>query len=105
MNYKTFLENHPGHILWVSLLGIFTSLAMVYAGYSLSFFYTAYEYAGDKTKTLLYAFLIESGIWLAAMIVNYTTLLAKARIQQKLKTEPLPAKAGSGSVYFLRLVP
>lgn len=50
MEYKTFLKNNLGHILGVSLLGILTSLAMVYAGYSLSFFYTAYEYAGDKQK-------------------------------------------------------
>ncbi len=32
MKYKTFLKNHFGHILGVSLLGIFTSLAMAYAG-------------------------------------------------------------------------
>lgn len=87
MKYKSFLKNHLGHILGVSLLGIFTSLAMVYAGYSLSFFYTAYEYAGDKTKALLYAFLIELGIWLAAMTVYYISLLAKAKIQQKLKNK------------------
>lgn len=87
MKYKTFLKNHFGYILGVSLLGIFSSLAMVYAGYSLSFFYTAYEYAGDKTKALLYTFLIELGIWLAAMIVCYITALAKAKIQQKLKNK------------------
>lgn len=87
MEYKTFLKNNLGHILGVSLLGILTSLAMVYAGYSLSFFYTAYEYAGDKTKALFYAFLIELGIWLAAMGIGYTTSLAKAKIQQKLKNK------------------
>ncbi len=38
MKYKTFLKNHLGHILGVSLLGIFTFLAMVYAVYSLFFF-------------------------------------------------------------------
>lgn len=38
MKYKTFLKNHFGYILGVSLLGIFASLAMAYAGYSLSFF-------------------------------------------------------------------
>ena len=87
MEYKTFLKNNIGHILGVSLMGILTSLAMVYAGYSLSFFYTAYEYAGDKTKALFYAFLIELGIWLAAMGIGYTTSLAKAKIQQKLKNK------------------
>ena len=87
MEYKTFLKNHFGYILGVSLLGIFSSLAMVYAGYSLSFFYTAYEYAGDKIKALFYTFLIELGIWLAAMIVCYAASLAKAKIQQKLKNK------------------
>ncbi len=87
MKYKAFLKNNLGHIMCVSLLGIFTSLAMVYAGYSLSFFYTAYEYAGDKAKALLYAFLIELGIWFTAMLVYYITLLAKAKIQQKLKNK------------------
>lgn len=38
MEYKTYLKNNLGHILGVSLLDILTSLAMVYAGYSLSFF-------------------------------------------------------------------
>lgn len=87
MEYKTFLKNNLGHILGVSLLGILTSLAMVYAGYSLSFFYTAYEYAGDKTKALFYAFLIELGIWLAAMGIGYTTSLAKAKIQNPAETQ------------------
>lgn len=38
MKYKMFLKNYPGNILGVSLLH-FSSLAMVYAGYSLSFLY------------------------------------------------------------------
>ena len=39
MKYKTFLKNHFGHILGVSLLGIFTSLAMAYAGVLFPFLY------------------------------------------------------------------
>ena len=85
--YVIFLKRHLGRTLSVSLLGIFTSLAMVYAGYSLSFFYAAYEYEGDKVKALLCTFLIELGIWLTAMLIYYIASLTKAKIQQKLKNE------------------
>lgn len=85
--YKMLVKDNLGSVVCVSLLSVLTSLAMVFAGYSLSFMYTAYEYEGDRTKALLYTFVVVLGIWMAAMIVYYTTLLAKANVQRKIKNQ------------------
>lgn len=51
--YKTLIKKNLGSIVGVSLLNILTSFAMVFAGYSLSFLYAAYEYKGDiQTRKL-----------------------------------------------------
>lgn len=85
--YKTLIKKNFGSIAGVALLNILMSFAMVFAGYSLSFLYTAYEYEGDKVKALLYTFAIVVLIWLFAMLMYYISLLAKSKIQQKLKNE------------------
>lgn len=85
--YKSLIKRNLGSVVVVALLSILTSFSMVFAGYSLSFLYTAYEYDRNKAKVLLYTFLIVLGIWIVAMIIYYVTLLAKARIQQKIKNE------------------
>lgn len=85
--YKELIQKNIGSVIGVSLLSIFTSFAMVFAGYSLSFMYTAYEYEGDKTKSLLYTFLIVMGIWLVAMLCYYVSLLAKSKMQQRIKNQ------------------
>ncbi len=83
--YKALIKRNLGSIVGVSLLSILMSFAMVFAGYSLSFLYTAYEYEGDKVKALLFTFAIVVLIWLFAMLMYYISLLAKSKIQQKLK--------------------
>ena len=85
--YKALLQRNAGKIAGVALLGILMSFAMVFAGYSLSFLYTAYEYDGNRTMALLYTFVIVLLIWLLAMFVYYMSLLAKASIQKRLKNE------------------
>lgn len=85
--YKTFIKNNLGSVISVSILSVLTSFVMVFAGYSLSFMYTAYEYKGDKTKALLYTFAVVMGIWLLAMLIYYVTLLAKSKLQQKIKNQ------------------
>lgn len=85
--YKALLKRNFAGIAGVSLLNILMSLAMVFAGYSLCFLYTAYEYEGDKEKALIYTFGIVVLIWLFAMFLYYLSLLAKSKIQQKLKNE------------------
>ena len=87
IQYKAFVRKHFVRITAVSMLGILTSLAMVFAGYSLSFLFTAYEAEGDKAKTLVFSFLIVLAIWLFAMLLYYMSLLAKAKIQQIIKNE------------------
>ena len=61
--YKSLIKRNLGSVVAVALLSILTSFSMVFAGYSLSFLYTAYEYDGNKAKALLYTFLIVLGIW------------------------------------------
>ena len=85
--YKAILKRHFGGIAGTALLSILMSLAMVFAGYSLSFLYTAYEYEGDKAKALIHTFGIVGLIWLSAMFLYYLSLLAKSKMQQKLKNE------------------
>ncbi len=55
--------------------------------YSLSFLYTAYEYNGDRVKSLIYTFVIVMSIWLFAMLLYYVSLLAKSKVQQKIMNE------------------
>lgn len=83
--YKALIKKNLGSIAGVALLTVFTSFSMVFAGYSLSFLYTAYEHEGDKTKALLLTFGIVLLIWLFAMGVYYLSLLSKAKMQQRLK--------------------
>ena len=85
--YKALIKRNLGNIAGVSLLSILMSFAMVFAGYSLSFLYTAYEYGGDKVEALLYTFAIVVFIWLFAMFMYYISLLAKSKVQQKIKNE------------------
>lgn len=85
--YKTLIKKNFCSIVGVTLLNIFMSFAMVFAGYSLSFLYTAYEYESDKVRALIYTFVIVIFIWLFAMFMYYISLLAKSKIQQKLKNE------------------
>lgn len=84
--YKRLLLRNAVCILSTALLSILTSFAMVFAGYSLSFLFTAYEYEGDKVRALLITFGVVLGIWLAAMGIYYGSLLAKAKARQRLKT-------------------
>lgn len=102
--YKTMMKKYRGGLFSVSLLSVLTSLAMVFAGYSLSFLYTAYDHEGDNVAALLYTFFIVTGIWLLAMLCYYVSLLVKSRIQQKIKNE-LRGMVGSriGSLNYTEL--
>ena len=52
-NYKSVIKKNFLSISGVLILNIIASLAMVFAGYSLSFLVTAYEYGGNKIKALI----------------------------------------------------
>ena len=85
--YKVLIRKNFGGVIGVGILNIVTSFAMVFAGYSLSFLYTAYEYEGNKARALLYTFAIVLGIWLLAMFSLYISTLFRAKFQQKIKTQ------------------
>lgn len=57
---------------------------MVFAGYSLSFLLTAYEYEGNKLRALSITFCIVMAIWLIAMGVYYLTQLMTAKTKQRI---------------------
>lgn len=86
-NYKLILKKNFGGVATVLFLNIASSLAMVFAGYSLSFLVTAYEYNGDKIKALIITFVIELIIWISAMGIYYVTWLLQAKLQQKIKND------------------
>ena len=85
--YNALLWKNFASLTCAALLSILTSFAMVFAGYSLSFLFTAYEYEADRVKALIYTFLIVAGIWLIAMLLYFASLLAKAAVEKKIKTE------------------
>lgn len=85
--YQALLRKNLCGIIGVALLAVLTSFAMVFAGYSLSFLFTAYEQEGDRVNALIYTFLFVALIWLIAMLVYYASLLAKAKIEKKIKSE------------------
>lgn len=84
--YKQLLRQNAVWIACTASLSVIASLAMVLAGYSLSFLFTAYEYEGDKAHALLITFGVVMGIWLAAMGVQYCAWLVLAKAKQHLKT-------------------
>ncbi|MBQ7873721.1 MAG: ABC transporter ATP-binding protein [Oscillospiraceae bacterium] len=86
-NYNLILKKNFAGISGVLLLNIISSLAMVFAGYSLSFLVSAYEYDGDKIKALIITFVIELVIWISAMGIYYITWLLQAKLQQKIKND------------------
>ena len=86
-NYKSVIKKNFLSISGVLILNIIASLAMVFAGYSLSFLVTAYEYEGDKIKALTITFLIELIIWITAMGIYYITCISQAKLQQKIKND------------------
>ena len=82
--YKSILRANKGCVLSVIILNILTSFAMVFAGYSLSFLLTAYEYEGNKLRALSITFCIVMAIWLIAMGVYYLTQLMTAKTKQRI---------------------
>ena len=83
--YKSLIRKNLTGIIGTAFLIMLEALGMSFAGYSLSFFFTAYEYEGNKVRALCYTFAIVTMIWLLAMLFYYIALLAQAKIQQKLK--------------------
>ena len=74
-NYKSIIKKNFLSISGVLILNIIASLAMVFAGYSLSFLVTAYEYEGDKIKALTITFLIELIIWIKCICLDSETVI------------------------------
>lgn len=81
--YQALLRKNLCGIIGVALLAVLTSFAMVFAGYSLSFLFTAYEQEGDRVNALIYTFLFVALIWLIAMLVYTIALHATKQDRRK----------------------
>lgn len=84
--YRSLLRKNFAAVSGTVLLILLEALGMTFAGYALSFFFTAYEMPGDKVRALCFTGAAVAAVWLLAMLLYYTALLAQAKLQQKLKT-------------------
>lgn len=83
--HRNILRRNWKIILGTTLLSIISSFSMVFAGFSLSFFFTAYEQGENQIKALILTFLIELLIWLTAMGVYHLSLLAKCHAKKVIR--------------------
>lgn len=85
--YREIFRKHKAVICVTAAAGVLASAAMVFAGYSLSFFFSAYEQQTDRIKALILTFAVELVIWLAAMGIYYMSLLLKCRAKKLIRHE------------------
>ena len=85
--YRKILKRNRRILLGTSILTVLSSFAMVYAGYSLSFFFTAFEREDNKVRALTLTFLVEAVIWLAAMGFYHLSLLAQCRAKKVIRND------------------
>ncbi len=85
--YKMIIRKNLVPIAGTSLLILAEALGMTFAGYSLSWFFTAYETDGDRVRALCLTFAIASAVWLLAMLLWYAALLAQAKLRERIKND------------------
>lgn len=83
--YRKILQRNWKTITLTILLSILSALFMVFAGYSLSFFFTAYEQESHKMKALILTLLTELVIWLVAMGMYYLSLIVKCHAKKVIR--------------------
>ncbi len=84
-SYRNMLKRNWKVLLGTTFLNVLSSLAMVYAGFSLSYFFTAYEQEENRVRALVMTFLLEIVIWLAAMGIYHLSLLAQCRAKKVIR--------------------
>lgn len=83
--YHEILKENWKIIMETIMATILSALFMVFAGFSLSFFFTAYEQETHKIKALILTFLIELLIWLGAMGMYDLSLTAKCHAKRVIR--------------------
>lgn len=83
--YRAMLKQNCKTILGTCLIAVLSSAAMVFAGLSLSFFFSAYEQPTNRITALVLTFLLELLIWGGAMGLYYLSLLAKCHAKKLLR--------------------
>ena len=83
--YLIILKQNWRIIFITSLISVLSSAAMVFAGFSLSFFFTAYEQKTNRINILIWTFALELVIWLGAMGIYYISLLVKCSAKKRIK--------------------
>lgn len=85
--FRQLLRQNWAGTAGVAVLKVLASLAMVFAGYSLSFLVTACEYDGDRVRALTITLGIVLAVWLSAMGIYYLSCLAQAKFRQHIKNQ------------------
>lgn len=85
--YRIIIRKNLAPVAGVSLLILAEALGMTFAGYSLSWLFTAYETDGDRVWALCLTFAASSAVWLLAMLLWYAALLAQARLRERIKND------------------
>lgn len=80
--YKKILKQNWKIIFATSTVSVLSSASMVFAGFSLSFFFSAYEQKTNRVHALVWTFVLELIIWLSAMGIYYLSLLFKCRARK-----------------------
>ncbi len=83
--YRKILKGNWKIITLTTLLTILSALVMVFAGYSLSFFFTAYEQENHKIRALLLTLFVELVIWFSAMGMYYLSLIAECHAKRVIR--------------------
>ena len=82
---KSIIKKNKGGVFLTALLGILSSLAMVFAGYSLSFLFGGYESSSDRMSQLIRDCITVFCIWVLALVVYYLFGIARANLLRTLK--------------------
>lgn len=85
--YKMLWNKNRRLFFSVALLQVLAALGMVFAGYSLSFLFHAYESSGDRIRALLISFGVVTAIWLGAMFLRTLAELSKSKFEERMKNE------------------
>lgn len=84
---KSIIKKNKGGVFLTALLGILSSLAMVFAGYSLSFLFGGYESSSDRMSQLIRDCITVFCIWVLALVVYYLFGIARANLLRTLKND------------------
>lgn len=85
--FRSILKRNWRVIAGTVFINVVSSFGMVFAGYSLSFFFDAYEQECNRIKALALTFVVELVIWGAAMALYHISLLVRCKAKKIIKQD------------------